>query len=239
MTSEIPQGNDIATIKRQNAIRGCRHCLVTREDLSNPSFDVQKHARYHHITTRLLNKLRTMKSKSKRTELAKEMGLALCQPNPLDELNFDRHLQTPQDPAHTLLQNVSKNLIASTIELLNTKGKGYFAQLVTEHRLPYGWSRFQHPIKHLKSYFFSDFGRLMMVGPVLVARLRKEHFVTRELEKTRLRLKLHRLLQVLLEIVRCWVLLARTNAICFSSTVNSYDELNSILEMVAKQLIKV
>jgi hypothetical protein len=70
-----------------------------------------------------------------------------------DRLVFDRHTQTPQDPAHLLLQNLSKYLISATLDLLNSNGKKEFVDSLASIELPRGWSRFQNPV-HLKSYFF-------------------------------------------------------------------------------------
>jgi hypothetical protein len=66
------------------------------------------------------------------------MGLALGSPNPLDSLAFDRHTQTPQDPAHLLLQNLSKYLISATLGLLSSIGKKEFVDTLASMELPQG-----------------------------------------------------------------------------------------------------
>ena len=50
VTSDLPQGNDMAGVKRHNANKGCRTCLVPHESLTNYDQDVPKSSRYHHIT---------------------------------------------------------------------------------------------------------------------------------------------------------------------------------------------
>lgn len=89
-----------------------------KSDLGNPSFDVVRHACYNHRTTAMLNVLRSKDSQA-RTKYASTWGLALGPPNPFDSLAFDRHIQ---DPAHLLLQNLSKYLISATLGLLSSIG---------------------------------------------------------------------------------------------------------------------
>lgn len=45
----IPQGNNLAGIRRHNTDHGCRTCEVTQEDLNNTYFDIQLNGRYCHI----------------------------------------------------------------------------------------------------------------------------------------------------------------------------------------------
>ncbi|POG64624.1 hypothetical protein GLOIN_2v1782636 [Rhizophagus irregularis DAOM 181602=DAOM 197198] len=42
----IPQGNNLAGIRRHNTDHGCRTCEVTQEDLNNTYFDIQLNGRY-------------------------------------------------------------------------------------------------------------------------------------------------------------------------------------------------
>jgi hypothetical protein len=50
ITSDLPQGNDMAGVKRHNANKGCRTCLISHELLTSCNQDIPKISRYHHIT---------------------------------------------------------------------------------------------------------------------------------------------------------------------------------------------
>ncbi|PKB93251.1 hypothetical protein RhiirA5_387333, partial [Rhizophagus irregularis] len=49
-TADLPQGNDMAGIKRHNAEYGCRTCKVSQSQLSDADFDIFQNGRYHHLT---------------------------------------------------------------------------------------------------------------------------------------------------------------------------------------------
>lgn len=179
-----------------------------------------------------------MVSETARKNYASTWGLSLEPPNPLDNLVFDRHTQTPQDPAHLLLQNLTKYLISTTLDLLSSTGKKEFVDALALMELPQGWSRFQNPVSHLKSFFFSDYARLLMVGPFLVMKLRDSHFSAGVLEKMRRSMNLARCSQVLNEILLCWTTMATANATCFASTVRDYDSIDRNLRDLASQLTR-
>ena len=50
VTSDLPQGNDLAGVLRHNAIRGCRTCMISRNLSTSLDQDVSQTSRYHHIT---------------------------------------------------------------------------------------------------------------------------------------------------------------------------------------------
>lgn len=116
----------------------------------------------------MLKHLRSLTTQNAKSIYATEWGLSLGVPNPFDKLAFDRHLQTPQDPAHILLQCVTKTLVSATLDLFSPAGSEFFVKKLANFPLPPRWSRFQNPIHHLKSYYFSDYARLMMIGPFLL-----------------------------------------------------------------------
>jgi hypothetical protein len=165
-------------------------------------------------------------------------GLSISQPNPLDILAIDRHLQIPQDPAHALLQNLTHTLIAASLALLSPLGKQAFISNLHSYPLPHGWSRFQNPIDHLSSYFFSDYARLMAIGPFLIGDLVEEHFSWLAIKPIQSRLSA-RCSQVISEIVKCWVIMAVVNATCFAEVVNDYEQIKKLMLELFNQLLKV
>jgi hypothetical protein len=157
---------------------------------------------------------------------------------PFKTLVFDRHMQIPIDPAHCICQGLDAVLIETTISILSTCGRGHFKDLLGSLTLPHGWHRFQDPITHIRSYFFSDFARLVMVGPIIIYQLKEKDFSTKALKRMRLEMGLRSKAQVLDEILLCWTTLASASVVIFSAEIN-HDTLRTKILNLAKQLIKV
>ena len=206
--------------------------MVTQADLGESGYDIVANARYNQDTSSKLTRLRSA------SLTAKTWGLSLRQQNPLDSLCLDRHRQIPHDPAHALLQGISQQLIRATLDLFNQVGQ---EALVRRAPLPAGWARFQNPIEHLKSFFFSDFARLIMIGPFLVVQLQQHHYDAQKLEDIKLHMNLSHSSQVLNAILRCWILLAQTNALAFSASFSrdTYSDMEMKVHTLVSQLLKV
>ena len=101
VTADLPQGNDMAGINRHNAEYGCRTCKVSQSQLSDADFDIFQNSRYHHLTNRIFDEIEAASNNTTKKNIAQKNGLCL-NPNILDDLARDRHLQTPQDPFHCL-----------------------------------------------------------------------------------------------------------------------------------------
>ena len=106
ITTDLPQGNDIAGILRHNAKYGCRTCYAAKENLTDISFDIILNSRYHQITNNQFKEIQKLNSNSARTKRSTELGLRLY-PGPLDPFLHDRHLHTPQDPYHAVTGKVA------------------------------------------------------------------------------------------------------------------------------------
>ena len=242
VTSDLPQGNKISSVMRHNAEHGCRHCMVAQSDLGVLQYDIVSNGRYHHITSRLLAQIRSgFQTKAEKLRFASEWGLSTSPANPLDKLCFDRHHQVPHDPAHVLLQNISHILIDSSLAILGRTGSQKFTNTLSHMVLPRGWSRFADPVSHLASFFFSDYGRLIMVGAFVFLQLDETHLSNTALPKLMTRIGCKRSSQVLKEVIRCWTLMAQTNATCFASNMqrDDYDKMDLLIRRLAAQLLKV
>jgi hypothetical protein len=158
---------------------------------------------------------------------------------PLDELAINHHLQTPHDPAHALLQNITRCLISTTLNLLNSAGEQAFSSALRSYRLPHGWPSFQDPVNHISSFFFADCGRLMAIGPFILNKVTEEHFKRQTLEVLKSKLSLHRISQVIAEILDCWVVMARANALCFAEEIEDYAKIDESLIDLVKKLMRV
>lgn len=84
-TQDLPQGNDKAMTKRQNAGQGCRSCNGSKEDI--PHLEKQFQPRLHH---QMLDQRKAMKGKkaSEVANMEKESGV-LADSSPFEKLSFD------------------------------------------------------------------------------------------------------------------------------------------------------
>ena len=79
----------------------------------------------------------------------------------------------------------------------------------------------------------------MGIGPPLLAKVNEEHFKKQALEDLRVRLGLHRNMQVITEILECWIAMARANALCFAEEVDDYSTIAESLAELINWLIRV
>ncbi|CAB5361052.1 unnamed protein product [Rhizophagus irregularis] len=164
-TADLPQGNDLAGTLRHNATHGCQTCKASRDNLTDISFDIAKHGRYHHLTNIEFENIQRLPNMSQKHALASSLGLRLI-PNPLDQLIRDRHISTPQDIFHCFAGKANRLLIA-TFRLLTNSGEDTFTRTWKFFEVPSCWSRQQNPITHLACYFMSDILRLTMIIPFI------------------------------------------------------------------------
>ncbi|GES96961.1 hypothetical protein GLOIN_2v1483751 [Rhizophagus clarus] len=152
-TADLPQGNDMAGVKRHNAEYGCRTCKVSQNQLSDTDFDIFQNGRFHHLTSRIFDEIKSAKNISTKRNIAQEHRLCL-NPNILDDLARDQKL-----------------------------GLDAFHSAWITFEIPRNWKRIQSPITHLDSYWMSDSLRLVMIIPFILARCLntahlKQYFVT-------------------------------------------------------------
>ncbi|PKK57036.1 hypothetical protein RhiirC2_721485 [Rhizophagus irregularis] len=75
VTADLPQGNDLAGVKCHGALRGCRTCLVAKENSTDIMLDIASVSRYHHITDTQFECIFTASTIKQQNDLAKEYGL--------------------------------------------------------------------------------------------------------------------------------------------------------------------
>ena len=238
-TTDLPQGNYQANVKKHNARFGYRFCGIESGHLDDIDFDTIANARHEHRTARLLDYLHALPTDSERERVARNHGLSTRQTQPFQGLIFDRHLQIPIDPAHCICQGLDAVLIQATTAVMSTNGKIAFAAEIGCMELPKGWARFQDPVNHIRSYFFSDLARLIMVGPLVLCTLGEDDYSQRSLREMQLRMGLRSNTRVVDEIISCWILLASTSSRVFAAEIDDYDSLGSSLYALAKQLVRV
>ncbi|CAB5396177.1 unnamed protein product [Rhizophagus irregularis] len=168
-TADLPQGNDMAGIKRHNAEYGCRTCKVSQSQLSDADFDIFQNGRYHHLTSRIYDEIKTARNSTTKKNIAREHGLCL-NPNILDDLARDHHLQTPQDPFHCLAGLACRLLDHLFNHELERSGLDALHSTWLIFEMPRNWKRIQSSITHLDSYWMSDSLRLVMIMPFILSR---------------------------------------------------------------------
>ncbi|PKB95143.1 hypothetical protein RhiirA5_437293 [Rhizophagus irregularis] len=128
ITADLPQGNDLADTKRHGGNLGCRSCLVSKDQLTDFTFDVILKARYHHLTDEKVDKLNKLirQNASQKTinEYCTEHGLRK-KPSILNQLTWNRHLQTPQDAYHSIAGKIQR-LMECTFSMLKPSGEAAF-----------------------------------------------------------------------------------------------------------------
>ncbi|CAB4419998.1 unnamed protein product [Rhizophagus irregularis] len=239
-TADLPQGNDLAGTLRHNATHGCRTCKASRDDLTDISFDISKHGRYHHLTDIEFENIQCLPNRSQKHALASSLGLRLI-PNPLDQLIRDHHISTPQDIFHCFAGKVNRLLIA-TFGLLTNSGEDTFTRIWKFFEVPSCWSRRQNPITHLASYFMSDILRLTMIIPFILRRCLTSDLLKREaLMRIKERMDLRSHNYVINRIIKCWVQFSLTARMVFSRTLTNenYETIQKMLELECKMLLEI
>src|SRR5205807_8194485 len=109
VTADMPQGNDLCDVKKQDALYGCRNCLVPNDRLTDNTFDRIRGARFHQVTNEHFVQLQTLidqgVTKAEINNFARRYGLRTNQ-GALSSFSRDRHHQTPQDAYHAIAGKV-------------------------------------------------------------------------------------------------------------------------------------
>jgi hypothetical protein len=171
ITSDLPQGNDMAGVKRHNANKGCRTCLISHELLTSCNQDIPKISRYHHITDEQFKEILRENGPSGKERVCTMYGLKL-QPSILDKLKRERHLQNPQDVYHATAGKIGR-LLRLTCELFSREGVTDFINTWKDFEKPKNWPRLPNPISHHESFMMSDYLRLGMIMPYILHRFLK------------------------------------------------------------------
>ncbi|UZO05405.1 uncharacterized protein OCT59_025755 [Rhizophagus irregularis] len=150
VTADLPQRNDLAGVKRHGAIRGCRICLVTKENSTDLILDIASVSRCHHITDSQFKIIFTASTLRQQNNIAKEYSLQTRLPI-LDQLQCERHLQSPQDIYHIIASKTLK-LLKVTIFMLSPEGERNFISVWKLFKYSHQWSKLPNPISHIETF---------------------------------------------------------------------------------------
>ncbi|POG60455.1 hypothetical protein GLOIN_2v1487024 [Rhizophagus irregularis DAOM 181602=DAOM 197198] len=240
VTADLPQGNDLAGVLRQNANKGCRSCTISKDSFTDFTQYIALTSRYHHLTDSEFALISAETVISQKKQLSRKYGLKL-QPNILDELKRERYLQTPQDIYHVTAGKIGR-LLKLTCELFSQEGENDFIKTCKDFEKPKTWSRIPNPISHRESFMMSDYLRLAIIMPFILNRFLKiTSLKNNEAKNIQQRTGASRINLVKNIIITCWVHIAKTMSMVFKSkfTINSYEELQQSLKEEMNILPKV
>ncbi|UZO16278.1 uncharacterized protein OCT59_007667 [Rhizophagus irregularis] len=240
ITADLPQGNDMAGVKRHGATRGCRTCNATKDSWTANNLDLLLISRYKHLADKQFEEISAAPMITRCKEIATEHGLQL-QPPILDYLRWERHLQSPQDVYHATAGKVLR-LLKMTIESFTLEGKSAFLANWKTFEYPRTWHKLPNPISHIDSFMMSDCLQLAMIFPFILNRfLKHHHFKQSELTKLQHRMGISRNDSATNLWIRCWSVVARTMVTVFkgSFTEDDYVELRECLDNERKLLSQV
>ena len=239
VTADLPQGNDLAGIKRHGANFGCRNCFSSRDQLSNKDFDYIDKARYLHQIKKLRQQYNLLESIQRKKDFATKYGLSI-QISPFSYLKFNPFQQIPQDAYHAVSGKIAR-LMEITMDLLSESGKNLFIKNWKYFEFPSTWSKMPSPTSHSRSHFMSDYQRFTMIVPFILNRfLISDHIKKETLEKMRISLNTNNK-TVPKKIIEVWSKVAICTKFIFSTSFlnDDYKKLEKLLQEERDLLIKV
>jgi hypothetical protein len=149
----------------------------------------------------------------------------------LDQLRWERHLQSPYDVYVTAGKVL--RFLKITIEALSPEGKTEFTLFWKSFEYPRTWQKLPNPISHIDSFMMSNCLRLAIMLPFILNRfLKSKHFKQSEIDKFRVQIGVFRNDLAVELWLKCWILMAKMMVIAFkhSFTENDYIELQECLD---------
>lgn len=212
---------------------------MTKNNATDNNLDIASVSRYHHITNSQFEDIFSASTFTQQNSISKEYGLRNSYPI-LDQLQRERHLQSPQDIYH-LMAGKTLKLLKATIDLLSPDGKQKFISVWKSFEYPYQWSKLPNPISHVESFMMSDLLKLGMVMPFILNRFLTTDFLKQlDLAKLQTQAGLHHN-QVINAIIKCWSITAKCTWLAFnhSLTNKDYEDLDNLLKTERELLTKV
>jgi len=240
ITADLPQGNDLAGVKRHSANFGCRACFVHKDQLTNSHFDYLANARFSHLTDSQYAEAMVLPTITARERYATEYGIRLV-PQPFENLMWDRHLQTPRDAYHAM-GGKTRRLLDVTFSLLTSDGESEWLRHWKLIKKPSQWSKLPNPIMHRQSFMFSDVLQLAMLMPFILRHFLTCRYIKSDiLQSIKQCLNLSRIDQVPLKVIQVWVTEAKALRLAFKVTLNKSDQqaLSQILKEQSRVLVEV
>jgi hypothetical protein len=181
---DMPQQQNNAGCKSQNAKFFCRSCLIGPKDKGNIRYDVVANGRYHFEMKRVraeanhmakndwVDKFKKIGLADKESPLTTILTPALCMP-----------LAFPGDGAHSEFKGIAKQILNVLFtDIIKPTLHDDFARQFAATPTPSHWPAIQNIKKYLGSFTMQEFGRAIMISPVVLRvwlrdfRLRDKYF---------------------------------------------------------------
>ncbi|UZO26272.1 uncharacterized protein OCT59_018510 [Rhizophagus irregularis] len=184
-------------------------------------------------------KILSSNSLTEQKVLCSELGLKNQKPV-LDDLMFDRLLQTPHDIYHAIAGKILR-LMDCTFNMFSSTGNNDFIKTWKIFEMPIQWHKLPNPVTHRQSFMMSDRLRLAMILPHILRRfLKLKHLKQRSIDELQENLSVNSGL-VINRLIQCWAIVAKCARFCFNLSFNdeSYETLNSLLKQEIILLTKM
>ncbi|CAG8658116.1 7303_t:CDS:2 [Rhizophagus irregularis] len=208
--------------------------------------DLSKELHYHQLMDREFEKILSSNSLTEQKVLCSELGLKNQKPV-LDDLMFNRLLQTPHDIYHAIaskilrLMDFPKISNSRTSVIKSSTGNNDFIKTWKIFEMPIQWHKLPNPVTHRQSFMMSDRLRLAMILPHILRRfLKLKHLKQRSIDELQENLSVNSGL-VINRLIQCWAIVAKCARFCFNLSFNdeSYETLNSLLKQEIILLTKI
>ncbi|OJD26172.1 hypothetical protein ACJ73_02446 [Blastomyces percursus] len=166
---DMPQQQNNAGFKRQNATRGCRQCDIIDVNRGDLEYDIGSHGRYHHQIKHMREKAATL-PKSTRDRFLSKWGM-MSGPSPLLSIapSIDVIQSFPADPCHSEYAGMSKIMHLLLLEsILSPRGRDEYLHALQTFPFPSGWGRLQSPLHHVESYQLREHARASIILALLL-----------------------------------------------------------------------
>jgi hypothetical protein len=138
--SDMPQGNDMAEIRRQSALRGCRSCYTTTEELSEARITSILHNRTREETVALRAATKGL-NVAETESLLQEAGLTNTEEQSmLNGVVLNTSRQLPHDPYHSHVIGNSGSVVLLLWKALNDNAREQLNGVLSQIALPMGWA---------------------------------------------------------------------------------------------------
>ncbi|CAG8469584.1 1011_t:CDS:2 [Scutellospora calospora] len=236
ITADLPQGNDLAGVKRHNALHGCRTCNASIEQFTDPSYNYAENARFKQHTEKQFVDIKNQQTKMGKEQLATEYGLTITSGS-LSVLKWDNHVQTLHDIYHAMAGK-ARTLLDATLNIFNATGEEAFLTCWKNIEKPACWCRMPNPLRHRQSFMFSDVLKLAILMPFILRRFLKPCYIKPDILK---KWQENSSKKPVTQLCSLWTTEAKTLKLAFSTTMTEhiYKELQEMLNKERDMLIQL
>ncbi|RIB09034.1 hypothetical protein C2G38_2209986 [Gigaspora rosea] len=121
VTTDLPQSNDIAGVLRYNTNFGYYSCKVSKNELTNITFEICPNKQYHQITNQEFKHINEQSTNLVQLQISSQYGLRLL-PGPLDSTLHNRYQYMLKDAYHAIAEKIVR-ILDCTYLILTKQGE--------------------------------------------------------------------------------------------------------------------